>query len=61
MARLQVEQETFPISLSTFVCFSSNPIFAGACRGYDIATFLDTNLPKIWPVGSVAVLEMAPA
>lgn len=30
----------------SFVYCSSNPIYAGAHRGYDTAAILDTNLPK---------------
>lgn len=46
MARPKVDQEVFHISLSSLVQSSSNPIYAGAYRDYDIAAILDTNLPR---------------
>lgn len=35
-----------PDLLEYFLYCSSNPIYAGAYRGYDIAAILDKNLPK---------------
>jgi len=63
MARPKVKQEIFLISVSTFVYCSSNPIYAGVCRVYDIAAILDKIYLKVWPLtmGSVAFLQMAPA
>lgn len=54
-----MELEFFLISLIIFVYCSSNPVYAGVYRGYDMAAFMDTNLPLA--MGSVAILKMAPA